>query len=238
MPTIYLPTVKKIYQFTQQINFTPDDLQQYYNISPDLMNRIRNHVGTSLEVTLEEQQTINRILRTDIEKARIPITDEFMDKLQQLEKVVGVSKLTKITNKSRAFIFRLLRGEYKSTNYKIRRIINDAYKQYQGGAIKPRTTDFKNKKSIKKIIDKDYLQALINCRRYLKVLEIGKTYKIYEYTDRSLLNPYVLVFEGTITHEYKNYYLGTYRNRKVTFLKNLLYLPNYKVKEVKPDELS
>lgn len=238
MPTIYLPTVKKIYQFTQQINFTPDDLQQYYNISPDLMNRIRNHVGTSLEVTLEEQQTINRILRTDIEKARIPITDEFMDKLQQLEKAVGVSKLTKITNKTRAFIFRLLRGEYKSTNYKIRRIISDAYKQYQGGAIKPRTTDFKNKKSIKKIIDKDYLQALINCRRYLKVLEIGKTYKIYEYTDRSIFNPYVLVFEGTITHEHKNYYLGTYRNRKVTFLKNLLYLPNYKVEEVKPDELS
>lgn len=238
MPTIYLPTVKKIYQFTQQINFTHDDLQQYYNISSDLMNRIQNHVGTSLEVTLEEQQTINRILRTDIKKARIPITDEFMDKLQQLEKVVGVSKLTKITNKSRAFIFRLLRGEYKSTNCKIRQIINDAYKQYQGGAIKPRTTDFKNKKSIKKIIDKDYLQALINCRRYLKVLEIGKTYKIYEYTDRSEFNPYVLVFEGTITHEYKNYYLGTYRNRKVTFLKNLLYLPNYKVKEVKPDELS
>lgn len=238
MPTLYRSTAKKFEKFMHDIKFTPQEVEKYYKVSQDLFQRIKTCDDMTIEVTDQEQRAIREALRRDAKTIRIPATDDLIEKLSTLSKAIGGTTVSKMVHEHSTFAGRIIRREYKTTSLRTRKSINKLYHNFKCGLIKANTTDFKKKVNLKHIRYNEYQKALEESRRYLKVLEVGKTYRIYEYMKDSELNPYRLRFEGTIVEEYSNYYLGTHKDRKVTFLKNLLFLPQYKVEEVKTDEIS
>lgn len=238
MPTVYCSTVREFEKFIHDIKFTPQEVEKYYKIPPKLLQQAKDCKGKTVKVTEQEQKTIRDALRRDSKNIRVPATTDLIEKLTILSNAIGGTTVSEALHEHPTLARRIVRGECKSTSLKTRKNINKMYHDFKCGLIKANSTDFKKQTNLKHIRYNEYQKALEESRRYLKVLEVGKTYRIYEYMKDSQLNPYRLRFEGKIIEEYNNYYLGTHKDRKVTFLKNLLFLPQYKVEEVKTDEIS
>ena len=232
MAIIYRSAMNQFQDFAHQIKFTPKDIKQHYDIKPELFERIKNCESDSLQVTDEEKQIVQDIIQHMSSLYRVPVTDGLKSKLDELRQEYDAKQVSKMIGKDLTFVGRVLRGQCKTTTFEECKRIHKLYHDYKCGLIKGYKKNPVRRRTLKAMKEDDYQKALRECRKYLKVLQVGKTYRIYEYMKDSKLNPYILIFEGTITEEYSNYYLGEHKGRTVTFLKNLLYLPKYRVEEI------
>lgn len=237
MPQIHASTVRQFIKFAHNIQFTPEELEKHLGISQKLWRKMTAFKGTTLEVTDKEQKAIRKALRRDAKVTRIPVTYDIMVKTKELYKVFGSEKMTKYTHQEMSYIPRFIREKQQTMPLGVRKGINRMYHDYKAGVIGERSKK-SSKVKTEKVRLQEHLMLMKQCRKYHQTLEVGKTYRIYEYMKDSKLNPYQLRFEGTITNEYSNYYLGEHKGRKVTFLKNLLFLPQYRIEEVGKVEVS
>ncbi len=232
MAIIYRSAMNQLQDFVHQIKFNPREMKQHYNIKPELLDKIKNCEKDSLQVTEKEKKIVQNVVQHISSLQRVPVTDGLKSKLDELKQEYDAKQVSKMLGKDLSFVGRVLRDECKTTTLAECKRIHKLYHDYKCGLIKGYKKSPIGRRTLKEIRENEYQKALRECRKYLKVLRVGKTYRIYEYMENSKLNPYVLIFEGTITEEYSNYYLGVHKGRTVTFLKNLLYLPNYQVEEI------
>lgn len=233
MPLIYRKRINQFNKFIQAIRFTPEELKEYYGITPNLVELLKNTKDNTIELTEKEQEIVIKVTQGELSKRRIPITKEFRHKLNELRENVGGKKLAHYIHENESTMTSLLRGRTDATTYIIRHKINKAYHDYKCGILKPKPSIYGSGMSVEQMLYEDWQFALAKNKKYFKALEVGKTYRIYETSSPVAQNEYKLVFEGTILEEYDNYYFGKHGDKKVTFMKNLLYLPNYKVEEIK-----
>lgn len=231
-------TINNFKKFVHAIQFNPSELEQYYDISPELWEQIKSLEVDSLILPQSDKEKIEKCVNRFSSTMRIPVTDDLLSKLSELRKKFGGNKTSQMIKQDTRMVNKTLRREYKTTSLRARQNINKLYHDYKCGLVKGKKRDFKKTTHLSHIEYNEYQKVLADSRKYLKFLEVGKTYRIYEYMKDSKLNPYVVRFEGTIMEEYRNYYLGVHKGRTVTFLKNLLFLPQYKVEEVKQNEIS
>lgn len=233
MPKMYRYQIDELYKFLDEIDFSESELRKHYDLTPDLIKRTQEFEGNEVLINDKEKQNIEKILRTGASSNRVPITNKFKRKLKILKRDIGGKILAEHIDEPQSTVTNLLRGNTKTTTCNMRKKINKAYYDYKRGTLRTPLTDFKSGLTLKQLQEEDLKKALEKNKKHFKPLEIGKTYKIYEKMPQRQTNPYELVFEGTVLEEYKNYYFGKNGDRKVTFMKNLLYLPNYKVEEIK-----
>lgn len=231
-------TINHFKKFVHAIQFSPSELEKYYDISPELWGKIKSLEGDGLILSKPDKDKIEQCVNRFSSTMRIPVTDDLLSKLRELRKKFGGNKTSQMIHQDTRMVNRTLKGDYKTTSLRARQNINKLYHEYKCDLVKGKKNGFKDTRHLSHIEYNEYQKALVNSRKYLKLLEVGKTYRIYEHMKDSKLNPDIVRFEGTIVEEYRNYYLGVHKGRTVTFLKNLLFLPQYRVEEVKQNEIS
>lgn len=208
------------------------ELQKHYNITRDTAKKLRNKSVKKIMVNEEEYQSIKHILEHERPQSKMVVTDKIARRASALTKFLTVGYVGDQLNMSRGSVNDILHGRKQYISITQKKKIDGLYNDILKGNPKQDLDEDFDGIDTKQIVRKAYKKVLLNNRKRFQKLEVGKEYNIYQKRYKSELYDKELIFSGTIIEEYGHYYLGEHNDRKVTFLKNLLFSPETVVEEV------
>lgn len=208
------------------------ELQKYYNITRDTAKNLRNKNIQTIMVNEEEYQSIKHILEHEKPQSKIVVTDKIVRRTSALTKFLTVGYVGDQLSMSRGSVNDILHGRKQYISITQKKKLFELYNDILKGNPKQNLDEDFEGMDTKQIAKKAYKKVLLNNRKRFQKLEVGTTYNIYQKRYKSELYDKELIFSGTIIEEYGHYYLGEHNDRKVTFLKNLLFSPETVVEEV------
>lgn len=214
------------------------ELKKYYNISKETAKKLKDKHIKNVIVNDEEYKSIKHILEYERVKSKIIVTDKIKKRTKALVNLLTVGYVGSQTYMSKETVNDIICGRQQYISLTQKKQINNLYNDTIAGKSKERLQDDCIEVDTKKVFAEEYKKVYENNKKLFKALKVGRTYNIYQERYLSETRDKELIFQGTITKEYNNYYLGEYNGRKVTFLKNLLFLPDIIVEEVNNGEVS
>ncbi|NMW84746.1 hypothetical protein HKO22_03175 [Peptoniphilus sp. AGMB00490] len=224
-------------KYFNRIALSREDMKRYYNISGKTTQLIKNPNVSSIKVSNVEFDVIMNIVNNRENQLFMVVTDRTISRVKQLIDLLDINQLANILGLEKSYIEQLVNHQLSIMRTTWKEKIDDLYQEMTRDITVP-LDDLCPEVDLQKINMQGYRKALESNKKAFKALEIGKTYRIYQKRYLSQRIDKELVFEGTIIEEYSKYYLGKYHNRNVTFLKNLLYLPDTIVEEVTDNEFA
>lgn len=228
---------KKARKYFSRVALSYKDVEKYYNISRKTTQLIKNPSVGVVQMSDAEFNIIMNIISSRENQLMMVVTDRTINRVKQLIDLLSIDQLANMLGFDKSFIEQLVNHQLPNMRTTWKEKIDDFYQEMKKD-VAVSLDDTYPEIDLKKITDKGYREALESNRKAFKALQIGKTYRIYQRRYLSQKIDKELVFEGTIAEEYEKYYLGKYHNRNVTFLKNLLYLPDTIVEEVTENEFT
>lgn len=225
-------TLDNIRKYLRHSLLSYKELKKYYNITRDTAKKLRNKNIKVIMINEEEYQSIKHILEHERPQSKIVVTDKIVRRVSALTKFLTVGYVGDQLNMSRGSVNDILHGRKQYISITHKRKLDELYNDILKGNPKQDLEENFDGMDTKQIAKKAYKKVLLNNRKRFQKLEVGQTYNIYQKRYKSELYDKELIFSGTITEEYGHYYLGEHNNRKVTFLKNLLFSPETVVEEV------
>lgn len=214
------------------------ELKKYYNISKETAKKLKDKHIKNVIVNDEEYKSIKHILEYERAKSKIIVTDKIKKRTKALVNLLTVGYVGSQTYMNKETVNDIICGRQQYISLTQKKQINNLYNDTIAGKSKERLQDDCIEVDTKKVFAEEYKKVYENNKKLFKALKVGRAYNLYQERYLSKIIDKELIFQGTITKEYNNYYLGEYNGRKVTFLKNLLFLPDIIVEEVNNGEVS
>lgn len=223
---------RAIRKYFNRIAFGYRDAKKYYGISKKTLQQIKKPNNLAIEVSDDEYDIIMKITQNKQSQRQMAVTEKLVYRTRTLIDTIGILELERLIGVNRSTLNSIASYKLKNTDIGIKEKI---YALYCDIIKEDNLNTFDEScpnVNIKNISKRDAQKTIEESRKSFKALTVGKRYNIYQRLYDSAIQDKTLIFDGLITEEYRNYYLGENNGRKVTFLKNLLFLPDTIVEEV------
>ena len=231
-------TIIILKRYVARLRISYTDWWRYYGLSANILDKIKQKDLDFLDVTKKEYKSIKEITKDKKSLLNMVLTDKIVRRLKRVVNEFGLEETAKEIGRPKELLEEIMKKKTKTIEIivkeKIARFYNEITKEESDEILARKCS----RVNVEEVVKREKENTIRANRLLFRQLEIGKSYKIFERRYKSERYTKELIFEGKITKEYRSYYLATNNGRNVTFLKNMLYMKDIVVKEIKNDRES